>query len=130
MVVCGRASDVSGMSEGFEFGDEVDTMAASVLRQVVELLGCESMIVEEEIGGGREEHCATLVVGDAELEGVELPVGAEVDDAAVIRERFGDACGVEHEAADFWSWSVLRGKVRSGGEAGESDATLQEEFSP
>ena len=130
MGVCGRAGDVASMSKGFQFGDEVDTMASSVLRQVVELFGCESMIVKEEIGDGGEAHCTTLVVGDAELQGVELPVGAEIDDAAVVGERLGDAGGVEHEAAEFWIWSVLRGQVRTGGEAGESDAALQKEFAP
>ena len=102
MGVGGRAGDEAGVAERLDFRDDVDVVGLREEGKGVKLVGREGVFVRDKLGSRGEAESGSLVVCNAEVDGVELPLGAEGDEAAVGVERFRYAGGVNHEAADFW----------------------------
>src|ERR1700757_4965981 len=58
------------------------------------------MIMGDELGMRFETESRALIVGQAKEDGVQFPVMAEVDDAAVEVRPLGESGGVDHDAAE------------------------------
>ena len=114
-----RARDVTRVSERLHFREEIHAPRSAVLGELVQFLRREGVGVRNEVRDGGEPERRALVVSEAELQSVELPIGAEVDHAAVVGERFRNAGSVHHQAAD--GLPGCRGRAGTGPELGTRD---------
>ena len=96
MGVCGRSCDVTGVAEGLQFGNQVDTVPAGIMRQFAKLLRRKRILVEQETGRGGKPYGAALVVCYAELERVESPLLAKIDHSPVVTEGLWNPARIHH----------------------------------
>ena len=97
----GGARDVAGVPEGLQFRNQIDAMAARVLGKQLQLFGRDGIVMGHQAGDSCESQCGSLMVGQAKVKAVHLPVRTELDDPAVVIKRLWDAGGIHHQAAHF-----------------------------
>src|ERR1700733_948314 len=101
MSVGWRTRNVSCVPERLQFRDQVDTVALRVLNQAFQLFGSKCISMGHKIGNRREAHRTPLVVSQAELKGIQLPVRTELYHPLVVVHGLRNAAGVYHKPAYF-----------------------------
>src|ERR1700728_2450179 len=101
-------------------------MALAVRGEISKLLRRKGILVGDQTGDGSEAKRASLVVGEAKLEGVEPPIRAEVDQAMIVVERLRNTSRVSHQPAKrprrapcrgSGRWQLSRHSARPGSQA-------------
>src|ERR1700739_1141115 len=101
MCVRSRARNVSGVSERFQLGDQVDPAGLRIFCQASQLFGGKRILVVHKATNRSEVQGTSLIVSQSEMQCVEFPIRTEINYPPIVFQRLWNAASVHHETAHF-----------------------------